>query len=422
MPRKVSAKQLHQGLQHHLPGEALGEAPSATELEGASDGKLSDRFEWPPFSILNTTAKAWRDRKKAYLSLGIQSELGRGEGTNPGSKNDRRHGREDSEYQGGNAYMANSRGPGPLYGHKTGQTYRSDNLQSSINGRKQSPETASLKGGLTWGTTMHPYDNYGKKKNARAANAIPGGSKLPGTKLGDDGHTVRQEGSGTSVFDPVLCELMYRWFCPPNGVVLDPFAGGSVRGIVAALWGRRYVGIDLRLEQVMANIEQKAIAPAGSQVAWLHGDSRKMDEYFRPKVKFDFIFTCPPYFNLELYSYDPADLSNAESYDMFSGAYGEIIDKAAARLRDNRFAAFVVGNFRDKQGITTDFVGDTIALCAAAGLRYYNEAILATAVGSLALRTRMQFRSTRKMGKMHQQVLIFVKGDAKKAAAATRGE
>ena len=34
--------------------------------------------------------------------------------------------------------------------------------------------------------------------------------------------------SGTSIFDPVLCEIAYRWFCPAGGTVLDPFAGGSV--------------------------------------------------------------------------------------------------------------------------------------------------------------------------------------------------
>jgi hypothetical protein len=31
----------------------------------------------------------------------------------------------------------------------------------------------------------------------------------------------------------VLCEIAYRWFSPPGGLILDPFAGGSVRGIVA---------------------------------------------------------------------------------------------------------------------------------------------------------------------------------------------
>lgn len=36
---------------------------------------------------------------------------------------------------------------------------------------------------------------------------------------------------GTSVFDPVLTELIYRWFTPhENSNIIDPFAGGSVRG------------------------------------------------------------------------------------------------------------------------------------------------------------------------------------------------
>ncbi len=33
-------------------------------------------------------------------------------------------------------------------------------------------------------------------------------------------------GDGTSIFDPALCELMYKWFCPNNGQILDPFGGG----------------------------------------------------------------------------------------------------------------------------------------------------------------------------------------------------
>jgi len=58
--------------------------------------------------------------------------------------------------------------------------------------------------------------------------------------------------SGTSIFDPVLTELAYRWFCPQGGSILDPFAGGSVRGIVAAHLGYQYTGLDLRSEQIAA--------------------------------------------------------------------------------------------------------------------------------------------------------------------------
>ena len=56
----------------------------------------------------------------------------------------------------------------------------------------------------------------------------------------------KESHKGISVFDPVLTELMYNWFCPENGTILDPFAGGSVRGIVANYrklkrWGKTCV-------------------------------------------------------------------------------------------------------------------------------------------------------------------------------------
>ena len=41
-----------------------------------------------------------------------------------------------------------------------------------------------------------------------------------------------------SEFDPYLCELMYRWFSREGDMILDPFAGGCVRGIVASILGR----------------------------------------------------------------------------------------------------------------------------------------------------------------------------------------
>ena len=43
--------------------------------------------------------------------------------------------------------------------------------------------------------------------------------------------------TGTSIFDPVLCEVLYNWYSPAGGVVLDPFAGGSVLGITAEMLG-----------------------------------------------------------------------------------------------------------------------------------------------------------------------------------------
>ena len=221
--------------------------------------------------------------------------------------------------------------------------------------------------------------------------------------------------SGTSIFDPVLCELAYRWFSPVGGVVLDPFAGGSVRGIVASHCGRQYIGMDLRAEQIEANRAQADVA-RDPQPVWHCGDSLTIDKVCAD-VDADFIFSCPPYADLEVYSDDPADLSTM-SYDDFRAVYFEIISKACSRLKENRFACFVVGDVRDKKGNYYNFVGDTVEAFRAAGLHFYNEAILVTCVGSLPIRAGKQFSSGRKLGKTHQNVLVFVKGDGKKAAEA----
>ena len=144
---------------------------------------------------------------------------------------------------------------------------------------------------------------------------------------GSVGNRVRVQ---TSVFDPVVCELAYGWWCKPGGVVLDPFAGGSVRGIVASVLGKRYWGCELRPEQVAANRAQVNEATRGEFAPkWVEGDSA-VEVQKAPMA--DFVFSCPPYGNLEKYSDDPADISNM-SYEQFLQVYGQIITSSVGRLR-----------------------------------------------------------------------------------------
>lgn len=576
-------------------------------LAGGGDGDgadyepgptLADRFLVPPFSVLDARQGYWQDRKRVWLSLGIKSELGRGRAF--------------------------------------------ESLDSAIAISQQRVDSHVI-----------PPD-----EQALAA--------------------------GVSVFDPVLCELVYRWFSPPGGLVLDFFAGGSVRGIVAALVGRPYTGIDLRAEQVEANKTQAAqlvktrdaddarltsdpqaltpvdqvgdglwakrddlfcvagarggkartawelaqgasglvtagsrhspqvnivahvarklgvpcrvhtptgelsaevlqardygaevlqhkpgynsviiararedaksrgwldvpfgmecqaaidltrlqvanippevkrlVVPVGSGMSlagilwglkdkksdlpvlgvcvgadpakrldkyappdwakrvqlveskldyheqpkettvgglgldpiyeakcipmlqhgdclwvvgiratatgggagplptWLVGDSRDLDELLGDTPPaYDLLFTCPPYFDLEVYSDDPQDLSNAQTYDEFMVDFGAIVEGAVKRLKDDRFAVCIVADIRDKAGFYRNFVSDTIGAFEAAGARLYNEAILITAIGSLPVRAGRQFEIARKLGKAHQNILVFIKGDPKAAVKA----
>ena len=220
-----------------------------------------------------------------------------------------------------------------------------------------------------------------------------------------------EDANYTSVFDAVMCELAYLWFSPRGGQVVDPFAGGSVRGIVAGALGRRYWGCDLRPEQIAANeVQADEIAPAVRPV-WICGDS--MDTLTDAPAA-DFVFSCPPYGDLEKYSDDPRDLS-AMYWHAFVAAYKRIILRAVGKMKPDSFACFVVGDFRDGKGFYRNFVGETIDGFEQAGARLYNEAILATAIGSASMRVTKQFETSRKMAKTHQNVLVFCNGDPREA-------
>lgn len=245
------------------------------------------------------------------------------------------------------------------------------------------------------------------KSQSREAALQKGSAKVFGTA----GNI--SDATGTSIFDPVLCELAYLWFSAPGWRVLDPFAGGSVRGIVAACLGRNYLGVELRPEQVEANKPQAEKTCKDIKPVWVCGDSLKVVPDL--EGEFDFIFSCPPYGDLEVYSDRPEDISNKD-WPEFLQLYGQIIAASVRKLKENRFACFVVGDFRDGDGFYRNFVSETIASFQRNGANLYNEAILVTAVGSLPIRAARLFNAARKLGKTHQNVLVFCKGSPEQAA------
>lgn len=564
----------------------LYEAPPDPEGDKeAARQTLQERFLVPPFSVLDTKQGYWKERKNAWIGLGIRSEIGRGE----------------------NLTYAASAQPPHVYEFKNA-------VEREI------------------GRTMG-WHEFAEK------------------------HPEQITLTGTSIFDPVLTEVTYSWFCPPGGHILDPFAGGSVRGVVAAWSGYDYTGIELRPEQVQANknnwaeieplkdrgknkeaipaptVEQheglqvvrddkvqggtkrralqnhlqsqpetefvyatpafgfaqvalahaaedigkratiftaerkhlhhrtKAAQEAGAKIVpvphgylsnvtskakeyaeangahyiefgvdneafieamadvarnldidppsevwavagsgvltralqrawpdaehhavqigatpdigvahlhqapekfenkakrkppfpscpeydakawqfiesqaspgalfwnvageaeigetrpgqprWIADDSTNLDAHLETEEQADLVFSCPPYADLEVYSEEPGDISNMD-YSEFLPAYRKIIERACARLKPNRFAVWVIGEVRGKDGKYRGLVPDTIQAFEDAGMAYYDEIILLTNVGSNAIRAGRMFEGSRKVAKAHQNALVFTNAD-----------
>jgi len=292
-----------------LTGFDFGDIDKLIDDDGSNNSAdaavslLRDTFIEPPFSVLDTKTGSWQDRKRKWVDLGIESDLGR------------------------------------------------------------DVELFNL-----------------------ACDVAPSAKKV-------------------SVFDPALCEVLYSWFCPEGGLILDPFAGGSVRGIVANFMGYNYTGIDIRKEQIDSNIDQAAKIIKNNIPKWIVGDSNLVLDGLGGE--FDFVFSCPPYGDLEVYSDIDGDISN-KAYSDFIDAYSEIIKKSCRLLKNGAYACFVVSEFRDKKGNYRGFVPDTISAFEKIGMRFYNEIILLNCIVSAAFRARNSMKN-KKVVRIHQNILVFKK-------------
>lgn len=215
--------------------------------------------------------------------------------------------------------------------------------------------------------------------------------------------------SETSIFDPVLAEIIYTWFAPCDGAkCFDCFAGGTAFGAVAARLGGVFTGIELRQEQVDFNNEHTE----GLAATYICDDGRNVLAHIDEDTQ-DLFFSCPPYFDLEVYSDLENDASNQKTYDDFYEIIDEAFTSAVKGLKDDRFAVVVCGDVRDKRtGAYYNFPSDIISTFQKAGLVLYNNIKLLTPIGNAQIRAARYMR-TRKTAHVYQDVLVFYKGDTK---------
>lgn len=214
--------------------------------------------------------------------------------------------------------------------------------------------------------------------------------------------------AGVSLLDPVMAEIVCRWFGQDNCKTFDCFAGDSVFGYVSAHLGNEFVGIELRPEQARLNNERVE----GMSARYINDDGQNVAQHIAPDSQ-DLLFSCPPYFDLEKYSDLENDASNQDSYEDFIKILENAFKAAVGCLKENRFAVIVVGDVRDKStGFYYDFCGDIKRIFKEAGMPLYNEIILVETGASTALRAG-RYMESRKVAKMHQNILVFYKGKTK---------
>jgi len=226
------------------------------------------------------------------------------------------------------------------------------------------------------------------------------------TQVGVDFMNIK--GDTTSILDPVLCEVLLHWFTEEGHMSFDPFAGDTVFGFCSAYKGRPFTGIELREEQVQQN--QSIIDANGLDAKYILDDAVNVKKHLKQE-SMDFMFSCPPYADLEVYSNKENDLSNMD-YDMFFDVIKQVFTDCFSVLKNERFAVITIGEVRHKNtGCYIGLVPKIVQIMIDAGFNYYNEIILNTPVGNLMMRAGRYMNQNRKVGKNHQNVLVFYKGN-----------
>lgn len=207
-----------------------------------------------------------------------------------------------------------------------------------------------------------------------------------------------------SVFPAPLVEwILLRYGGQPGGRILDSFAGGAVRGMVATVMGYAYTGVEIRLNQIHENYGVlKALNLEGAE--YIHDDGTAMEKV---EGLFDCALTCPPYYDLEVYSDLATDISTLPTYDSFNVAMRSCAFAHRPLMKPGAFVCIVVGPFRNKKtGELIDFPAHTVDNFRAAGFTYWQQVVLCKNFASAAKRSTNAWKG-QKLVPCHEVLQVF---------------
>jgi len=232
----------------------------------------------------------------------------------------------------------------------------------------------------------------------------------------EDGKVKNENGKSfngnASVLDPVACEVILRFFLPTQGRrVYNPFGGGVQFGFVAGSYGYEYIASEIRQNQCDAN---NAICKDLNSAKWIKSDS----SIYEPEGKFDLVFSCPPYYQVEEYiDYDgnppEGELNSIPTYEKFRDTLFAGYKKGIEALNDNCFFVIMTGDSRNKNGAYYGCEAEHELFFRDQGLHIYNKIVYLECEFTRLAHAKVTL-NYRKFPKREQKILVFYKGDMKK--------
>lgn len=216
--------------------------------------------------------------------------------------------------------------------------------------------------------------------NSGGAGGCPGTNILSG---------VRMTGSVPTNFKPMNAQAIFERFTPFGGTIWDPCTGfgGRLLGALTSKKNFSYVGTDPSTE-VMHNLHKLAESVVDTLEGEINSDGSLYDSEGRyelhccgaeelelPDNSIDFVFTSPPYADLELYSHDGKDFNSGnQSTNKFPGLENwkegfvrGVIRRISKALKPGSYCAINIADFSLK-GADVHYVDDWTRISIEEGL------------------------------------------------------
>jgi DNA modification methylase len=186
-----------------------------------------------------------------------------------------------------------------------------------------------------------------------------------------------------SRFPQDVCQFLIKFYSKENELVLDPFSGHNSRFESCYRLNRNYIGFDISHQFMQWNYQireelyeenKRRLIPLKSTINLNEMDSRKLLEVVQ-KESADFCMTSPPFYDIEYYGDEPAQLGKCKTYDEFINELGQTVKACYEALKPGKFIAWEVNDFR-RSGTFHVYHADTIKIFEAAGFKMHDVIIV----------------------------------------------
>jgi hypothetical protein len=208
-----------------------------------------------------------------------------------------------------------------------------------------------------------------------------------------------------SIMPAELVAFFAKYYAKPGDTYLDPFIGQGVQMQVAHELGMHYIGMDAS-RTFMAYVERTRdrIDDHTTTIDVRLGDSRHPTHI--PDHTGDFMFTSPPYWDVEYYGDEPEQLGTNHTYDEFMTGITDVMRAWHPKMKPGAYAIINTNDIR-KDGRFIPYHADYIRATTNAGWTMHDMWIIDGLVGGLPKAFGVAFNLKRIAPKVHEYALVF---------------